>query len=295
MGPPNAGKSTLLNTYLGQKVAIVTPRPQTTRNQITGILSDNEAQVIFMDTPGVHQLRGKMNRLLLQAAWQAMEEADLLLLILDGDLYARKPDYLERDLKPLLPPLRAEQRPVFIAVNKADLLGDKSRLLPLLEGLHALLPQAEIYPVSALLKDGVPELLRAVKAALPEGEAQFPEDQLSTLSLRFMAAEIIREKLFLNLRQEIPYYTAVDIESWHEDAARGLTLIQAVIYVGRDSHKGMVIGQGGKNLKRVGQSAREELAALLGCKVHLELWVKVKENWPEDPGFLHQLGLGQPL
>jgi GTP-binding protein Era len=293
MGPPNAGKSTFLNSCLGQKVAIVTPRPQTTRNQITGILSDREAQVLFMDTPGVHQLRGKMNRVLLQAAWQAMDDADLLLLILDGDLYARKPEYLDPDLKPLLPSLQAETRPVLLALNKADLLGDKRRLLPLLENLHRDLPRAEIFPVSALTEEGLPELLRAIKTRLPEAPAQFPEDQLSTLSLRFMAAEIIREKLFLNLRRELPYYVAVDIEDWREE--EGLTLISAVIYVGRNSHKGIVIGQGGKNLKEVGQKARQDIAALLNSKVHLELWVKVKENWPEDQLFLHQLGLGRQM
>ena len=291
MGPPNAGKSTFLNSCLGEKVAIVTPRPQTTRNQITGIHTDKDAQIIFMDTPGIHQLRGKMNRLLSQAAWQAMDNADILLLILDGDAYARRPAYLENDLKPLLAPLQAETRPLFIAVNKADLLGDKARLLPLLETLHARLPRAEIFPISALLKDGLPGLLAAVRARLPEREAQFPEDQLSTLSLRFMAAEIVREKLFLLLRQELPYFVAVDIEDWQEEP--GLTRISAVIYAGRDSHKGMIIGRGGQNLKTVGQNAREELAALLHTKVHLELWVKVRENWPEDLGFLHQLGLGQ--
>lgn len=293
LGPPNAGKSTLLNSYLGQKVAIVTPRPQTTRNQITGILSEPDAQVIFMDTPGVHQLRGKMNRVLLQAAWQAMDDADVLVLILDGDMYARKPDYLDNDIKPLSGPLQAEKRPVFVAVNKVDLLGDKSKMLPILESLSTLLPQAEIFPVSALKEDGIAALLNAIKAKLPEGEAQFPEDQLSTLPLRFMAAEIIREKLFLGLRQELPYFVAVDIENWQEEPERGLTVINAVIYVGRDSHKGIVIGQGGKNLKEVGQAARKEIAELLGTKVHLELWVKVKENWPEDLNFLHQLGLGQ--
>lgn len=293
MGPPNAGKSTLLNSYLGQKIAIVTPRPQTTRNQITGILSDKDAQVIFMDTPGIHQLRGKMNRILLQSAWQAMDDADVLMLILDGDMYARKPDYLENDLKPMIGALQAEKRPVFIAVNKVDLLGDKSKLLPILESLAGMLPQAEIFPISALKEDGIAMLLDKVKSVLPEGEAQFPDDQLSTLPLRFMAAEIIREKLFLGLRQELPYYIAVDIESWQEEPERDITIINAVIYVGRDSHKGIVIGQGGQNLKNVGQTARKEIAELLGTKVHLELWVKVRENWPEDMSFLHQLGLGQ--
>lgn len=293
MGPPNAGKSTLLNSYLGQKVAIVTPRPQTTRNQITGILSSDDAQVIFMDTPGIHQLRGKMNRVLLQSAWQAMDDADVLMLILDGDMYARKPEYLDNDIKPLIGPLQAEKRPVFVAVNKVDLLGDKSKMLPILESLAGMLPGAEIFPVSALKEDGIGALLEAVKGKLPEGEAQFPEDQLSTLPLRFMAAEIVREKLFLGLRQELPYYIAVDIENWQEEPERDITIIHAVIYVGRDSHKGIVIGQGGKNLKAVGQAARKEIAELVGTKVHLELWVKVKENWPEDLNFLHQLGLGQ--
>ncbi len=295
MGPPNAGKSTLLNSYLGQKVAIVTPKPQTTRNQINGILSDDDAQVIFMDTPGVHQLRGKMNRVLLQAAWQAMDDADVLLLVLDGDMYARKPDYLDNDIKPLLLPLQNEKRPVLVAVNKVDALGDKSKLLPVMESLQAMLPQAEIFPVSALKEDGLPQLLAAIKERLPEGEAQFPADQLSTLPLRFMAAEIIREKLFLGLKQELPYFIAVDIEDWREEPEKGITFINAVIYVGRDSHKGIVIGQGGKNLKLVGQSARKEIAELVETKVHLELWVKVKENWPEDLNFLHQLGLGQQL
>ncbi|MDL2314447.1 GTPase Era [Desulfovibrio sp. OttesenSCG-928-C14] len=293
MGPPNAGKSTLLNSYLGQKLAIVTPRPQTTRNQITGILSGPDAQIIFMDTPGIHQLRGKMNRLLLQSAWQAMDSADALLLVLDGDMYARKPEFLDHDVKPILPALQAEKRPVLIAVNKIDLLGDKSKLLPLLETLHGFLPNAEIFPVSALTRETLPALLEQIKKSVPEAPAQFPEDQLSTLPLRFMAAELIREKLFMSMRQELPYFTAVDIENWEEEPERNFTRINAVIYVGRASHKGMVIGQGGKNLKQVGQNARKEIEELLGGKVHLELWVKVKENWPEDLNFLHTLGLGR--
>jgi GTP-binding protein Era len=293
MGPPNAGKSTLLNSYLGQKVAIVTPQAQTTRNQITGILSEKDAQIVFMDTPGIHQLRGKMNRLLLQSAWQAMNQADALLLVLDGDMYARKPDFLGHDIKPILPALQGEKRPVLVAVNKVDLLGDKSKLLPILETLHADLPEAEIFPLSALTRNGLPELLAFLKTTLPEREAQFPEDQLSTLPSRFMAAELVREKLFLSMRQELPYFTAVDIELWEEEPERNLTRIHAVIFVGKSTHKGMVIGQGGKNLKQVGASARKDIEALLGTKVYLELWVKIKENWPEDLNFLHTLGLGR--
>ncbi len=292
MGPPNAGKSTLLNTCLGQKVAIVSPRPQTTRNQITGILSEKDAQVIFMDTPGIHQLRGKMNRLLVQSAWQAMEGADVLGIILDADLYAKKPEFLDKDIAPLREPMAAETRPVFVIANKVDLLGDKSKLLPLLQTLHEYWPKAEIFPVSALKGEGIPALVAAIKKVLPEGPAQFPEDQLSTLPMRFMAAEIVREKLFLSLRQELPYSTAVDIEAWDEDVERGHVSINAVIYVGRASHKAMVIGRAGQNLKQVGQSARKDIMELLDRKVHLELWVKVRENWVEDVSFLHTLGLG---
>jgi GTP-binding protein Era len=290
LGPPNAGKSTLLNYYLGQKVAIVSPRPQTTRNRITGILSEKDAQVIFMDTPGLHQLRGKMNRMLQQSAWQAMENADTIGVILDADLYVRKPGYLDKDAAPLHGAIAAEKRPVFIIANKVDLLGDKSRLLPLLESLHARWPAAEIFPASAVTGDGLAPLLDAVKNTLPKRPPQFPDDQLSTLPMRFMAAEIVREKLFLSLRQEVPYSTAVDIESWEENEGR--VVIHAVIYVGRPSHKAMVIGHAGRNIKEVGQAARLEIAQLLERKVHLELWVKVKENWIEDAAFLHSLGLG---
>ena len=292
MGPPNAGKSTLLNTFLGQKVAIVTPKAQTTRNRITGILSDADAQIIFMDTPGIHATRGKLNRLLSQTAWDASKDADVIMVILDAELYLRRPEYMEKDIKPLLEAIRAETRPVLVLANKVDLIGDKSKLLPLMEQLHATWPLAELFPVSALNKVGLEGLVAKIKKDLPEGEAQFPADQLSTVPVRFMATESIREKLFLNLHQELPYAVAVDIENWEEDPARDLTIINAVIYVTRPSQKAIVIGKGGANLKKVGQAARLEIAEILGTKVHLELWVKVREDWTEDLGFLHSLALG---
>lgn len=289
MGPPNAGKSTLMNTYLGDKVAIVTPKPQTTRNQISGILSEPSAQVIFVDTPGVHQLRGKMNRMLVQSAWQAMHGADLILVVLDGDVYVRRPESLEPDLEPMLRAVAQETRPVAVALNKVDLFHDKSRMLPLLQQLHGVWPQAEIFPVSALTGDGLPPLLTFIKKHLPAAPAQFPEDQLSTVPLRFMVAEIIREKLFISLKQELPYYTAVNIEQWQEDTERKFTTIHAVIYVGRANHKGMVIGKNGQHLKQIGIDARKEIEALLEHRVHLELWVKVREGWTEDQSFLQAM------
>ena len=292
MGPPNAGKSTLLNSLLGQKVAIVTPKAQTTRNRITGILSDAETQVIFMDTPGIHVTRGKMNRLLSQTAWEASKDADIIIVMLDAELYLRRPEYMDNDIKPLLEAIKAETRPVLVLANKVDLIGDKSKLLPLMEQLHETWPLAELFPISALNEVGLEALLAKIKRELPEGEPQFPEDQLSTLPVRFMAAESIREKLFINLHQELPYSIAVDIENWEEDPERNLTIINAAIYVTRSSQKAIVIGKGGQNLKKIGQAARLEIAEILGTKVHLELWVKVREDWTEDLGFLHSLALG---
>lgn len=291
LGPPNAGKSTLLNSALGHKVAIVTPRAQTTRNQIVGILSEPDAQIIFMDTPGIHQQRGRMNKVLLQTAWQSMHSADVILVMLDADLYIKKPDFLENDVKPLMDAVASEERPVIVAVNKVDLFRDKSKMLPLFIDLQKMWPKAEVFPVSALTRDGLPELVKLLKSKLPVAPALYPEDQLSTLPVRFMAAEIVREKLFLALRQELPYSVAVEIEKWDEEEGRDLTTIHAVIYVGRPSHKSMVIGKAGATIKDIGTKARADIQTLLEQKVHLELWVKVREGWTEDVGFLRSLGL----
>ena len=292
MGPPNAGKSTLLNALLGQKVSIVTPRAQTTRNQIVGILSEPGAQIIFMDTPGLTRARGHLPKLMLQSVWQSMDTADALLLILDCDLYLRKPEFLERDIEAFAQALAVDERPVIVLANKVDKFVDKSRMLPLLERLQTMWPKAEIFPVSALIRDGLSELVALLTKKLPAGPAQFPEDQLTTASLRFMASEIIREKLFLRLTQEVPYSVAVEIESWEELEDEGRTLVHAVIYVGRSSHKAMVIGRGGAGIKEIGSAARQEMQELLDRKVHLELWVKVREGWMEDPHLARSLGFG---
>ncbi|MDR2694830.1 MAG: GTPase Era [Deltaproteobacteria bacterium] len=292
MGPPNAGKSTLLNALIGQKVSIVTPRAQTTRNRIVGILNAPGAQVMFMDTPGLTRARGHLPKLMLQSVWQSMDAADVLLLILDCDLYLRKPEFLARDTEALDRALAEDERPLIVMVNKVDKFADKSRMLPLLERLQAMWPKAELFPASALLRDGLSGLAALIIQYLPAGPAQFPEEQLSTASVRFMAAEIIREKLFLRLAQEVPYSAAVDIESREEPEDGGRVLVHAVIYVGRPSHKAMVIGRGGAGIKETGSAARLEMQELLGRKVHLELWVKVREDWTEDPHFMRSLGLG---
>ena len=294
MGPPNAGKSTLTNALVGQKVAIVTAKPQTTRNRIVGILTQKDAQVIFMDTPGVHalrgQTRGQLGKIMVQSAWQSFAVANCIVLVIDGDLYLRKPDFMERDLAPLIQPLAEEERPVVVVVNKVDLFHDKSRMLPLLESVAQMFPKAEIFPASALRRNGVEQLLELIRSHLPEGEAQFPEDQLSTAPMKFRAAEIIREKLFEKLYQEVPYSVAVDVEVWDEEDDR--VLIHAAIYVAKPSHKAMVIGRAGEGIKAIGTAARKEIRDLVDKKVHLELWVKVREDWVDDPQFLHSLGFG---
>ena len=294
MGPPNAGKSTLTNALVGQKVAIVTAKPQTTRNRIVGILTQKDAQVIFMDTPGVHalrgQTRGQLGKIMVQSAWQSFAVANCIVLVIDGDLYLRKPDFMERDLAPLIQPLAEEERPVVVVVNKVDLFHDKSRMLPLLESVAQMFPKAEIFPASALRRNGVEQLLELIRSHLPEGEAQFPEDQLSTAPMKFMAAEIIREKLFEKLYQEVPYSVAVDVEVWDEEDDR--VLIHAAIYVAKPSHKAMVIGRAGEGIKAIGTAARKEIRDLVDKKVHLELWVKVREDWVDDQQFLHSLGFG---
>ncbi len=296
MGPPNAGKSTLTNALVGHKVAIVTATPKTTRNRITGILTEPGGQAVFMDTPGVQSLRGhlrgQVGKMMSQSAWQSFSDADVVLLVADADLYLRHEEFLEKDLAPLLRALEEEERPVIVAVNKVDLFHDKSRMLPLLIRLSELLPRAEIFPLSALRRDGVKELRELIISKLPEGEAQFPEDQISTLPMRFMAAEIIREQLFDRLYQEVPYSIAVDIEQWDEDEERNQVIIHAAIYVARASHKAMVIGRAGAGIKEIGTAARKQIMELVDKKVHLELWVKVREDWPEDARFLHDLGFG---
>lgn len=296
MGPPNAGKSTLLNAMIGQKVTIVTPKPQTTRNQIVGILTDANAQIIFMDTPGVAQLRGRLNKSMIQAVWQSLAKADVILLVLDAQLYIRHPEYLDRDGEPLREALANEKRPLIVAANKIDLFADKSKMLPLLTRLQEFWPTAEIFPISAQNNDGLDDLKKLIESKLPERPPVFPEDQISTASLRFMASEIIREKLFLHLRQEVPYGVAVDVESWDEDQEKKLTVIHATIYVARPMYKAMIIGKGGEGIKTIGTEARIEIEELTGNRVHLELWVKVRENWQDDPAFLRELGqASEPL
>lgn len=289
IGPPNAGKSTLLNSILGQKLAIVSPKPQTTRNRISGILTMNQTQIVFLDTPGVHQSKQPMNRYLVQSAWQALSGADQVLIVLDALLYIRNQRKLKADLMHLQSSELLSTMQMALVLNKVDLVQDKQSLLPLMQSLHQAWPEAKIFPVSADQGQGVSKLLEHVLQCLPFGPVLYPEAQLSTLPMRFLASEIIREKLFLSLEQELPYSLAVQIESWQEDQKAGLTWVQGLIFVSRASHKPMIIGKNGAMLKKVGQAARLELETILGQRVHLELWVKVKPKWNRSQRYLQEL------
>jgi GTP-binding protein Era len=291
VGPPNAGKSSLMNSLLGQKLAIVTAKPQTTRNRLSGILTAPGLQVAFLDTPGLNPRPGRMNRFLNESAKAALADSDAVVVVLDAARLLDRPKALEADLATLARPVIEAGRPVLVALNKVDLVRDKARLLPLMQALSARFPGAPLLPVSARRAEGLDALLSEVAARLPEGPPLFPADQLSTAPLRFLAAEIIREKLFVHLSQELPYATAVEIDLFEEGPEA--THIAATVYVGREGHKPMVIGRGGQMLKTIGSEARAELVELLESKVRLDLFVKVREGWTEDQGFLRSLGFGE--
>ncbi|MFP4084669.1 MAG: GTPase Era [Desulfonatronovibrio sp.] len=289
VGLPNAGKSTLMNNLVGEKVAIVTPRPQTTRNRITGILTADNCQIVFLDTPGINQAGGRMNELLNRAAMEGLTSADVTIILVDTPRYAGRPGFIHKELAFLQTRIQ-DFAHVFIAANKVDKIKDKKNMLPVFRELADIFPGREILPVSALTGYGCDSLLERILSFLPAGAALYPEDQISTLPMRFMAAEIIREKLFMQTRQEVPYGLAVEIEYWTEED--NLTRIGALIYVLKSSHKSIVIGKKGHVLKTAGMEARQEIESLTGKKVFLETWVKVRPGWNENQNILSSLGLG---
>jgi len=293
LGPTNAGKSTLLNRVIGQKVSIVSPKPQTTRNSISGILTEGEVQAVFLDTPGLHRQKRGIAPLLMRSAYAALTRADVVLVLLDAAQYSRRIEGLANDLRPIVRVLQGSPTPVVVALNKADVVKEKARMLPVLGAVGEALPGAELFPISALTGLGVSELLAALLSRLPEGRHQFDPDEVSTAPVRFMVSEIVREKVFLALGEELPYSTAVTVDDWDEVSKPGLIKIQATILVGRESHKPMVIGKGGERIKDIGQKARIEIEELLESKVFLELWVKVRPNWADDPALLRELGVGE--
>jgi GTP-binding protein Era len=282
-GRPNAGKSTLLNRILGTKIAIVTPKPQTTRRRLLGVRTEPGWQIVFVDTPGYHRASGLLNQRMVANALKALPDADVVLWMIDAE---RGLDDLEEEIAQRLP----AGRTVVIAVNKVDKVRKES-LLPLLERLAQLAPGSELVPVSALTGDGVPGLLEILVAALPEGPRFYASDTLTDESERGLVAEFVREKVMLQTSQEVPYSVAVTVDSFEEKPDRNLCVIKATIHVERDSQKGILIGRGGQKLKSIGSSARRDVERLLGTKVFLELFVRVQREWTKRRGSLDEFGV----
>ncbi|GBE13808.1 GTPase Era [bacterium BMS3Abin13] len=289
VGPPNAGKSTLLNYFLGQKIAIVTPRPQTTRNRILGIVTGESYQIMFLDTPGLHKPRELLNREMVRIAMDTLAEADVVLFL--ADAAAMAPARLERHRQEYLGYLEQLRCPVVLALNKVDLL-EKNKLLPIMDwygGLHSF---AAVVPISALKGEGTDILINELLRFLPEGPQYYPDDVPTDAGQRFIAAEIIREKVFLLTREEVPYSTAVLIDSFQEPEEEGRpVIIHATIMVEQGSQKGIIIGRQGRMLGEIRKSAVPDLEELLDCKVVLKLWVKVKKKWTRNERILRELGM----
>jgi len=289
VGPPNAGKSTLMNALLGQKISIVTHKPQTTRNRILGVVNGDNYQIVLIDTPGLHRADQPLNREMVRIAMESMQGVDALLFILD--VSKAIPEKLKRDKeKELAEYMKTIEAPAILVLNKVDLI-EKAKLLPLIETYSKMYPFQSVLPLSALYADGTDQLVSKLLEVLPWGPKYFPDDIPTDVTERFLAAEIIREKIFLLTGQEIPYCSAVLIESFKEDPVKELVTIHAAIVLERPSQKGIVIGKGGRTLKSIGTEARKDIEAMMEKKVMLKLWVKVKKNWPQDERFLKEIGL----
>jgi GTP-binding protein Era len=297
VGRPNAGKSTLLNRVIGEKVSITAGKPQTTRNRVVGIFTRADAQIVLVDTPGIHVARSRMNKTMVRTAETSLADVDGVCWVVDGiravDRAKRKRPIVDRGGDHMIGLISGVNVPTTIALNKVDKIA-KSKLLPVMAAYSQRLPSADIVPVSALNGDGVDVLVGLWTGRLPEGPALFPEDQIMDGSERFLVSELIREKVFRLTDQEIPYSTAVDVEKFDEsqrDGEQPRVDIFARIFVERDSQKGMVIGKGGAMLKRIGTMARKDMERLLGAHVYLELHVTVKDKWTRNPRLLGELGL----
>ena len=289
VGAPNAGKSTLMNHLLGQKISIVTPKAQTTRNRIAGIVTKDDFQIVFLDTPGLHSSESILNVEMVRIAMESLNDVDCVLFL--HDVTKSSIAQIEKaELQRLQKVFDNVKCPAILLLNKIDLI-DHRKLLPVIERYSTIFPFTAVIPVSALKGDGTELLLQEILKLLPEGPQYFPEDIPTDATERFLCGEIVREKVFLLTGQEIPYSSAVLIESFKEDEEKGLVTIHATIYVERDSQKGMVIGKGGKKLKGIGTAARKDIENLLTAKVLLKLWVKVRKNWSQDEKFLRELGM----
>ena len=281
IGRPNAGKSTLMNALLGEKIAITSDKPQTTRNKVTGILNEPGVQVVFLDTPGIHRPKGLLNEYMVKAAKEACKEVDLIIFMVEAN---SKPGPMEEEIVELLKGLKTK---TFLVINKIDLV-EKPNILPVIEKYASMYGFDEVIPVSSLKGENLDDLKATIIKSMPAGPQYFPEDELSDQPERFIVAEIIREKIFRMTKDEVPYSTAVLVEDMKDKG--DIIYTRADIYVEKDSHKGIIIGAKGQMLKSIGQAARKDIEALLGTKVFLELFVKVKKDWREKPGVLKEMG-----
>ncbi len=284
VGPPNVGKSTLLNALLNQKISIVSPKPQTTRNRILGIMNAPDYQIVLLDTPGLHQSECQLNQGMVRAAVETLTEVDVIIFIIDATSLLPKgkeapTDYLSK----------VKSTPAILLINKIDLV-NKEKILPIINTYEALHNFKAIIPISALKKEGTDLLVSELLTILPEGPRYYPEDIPTDSTERFIVEEIIREKVFLLTSKEIPYSTAVMVEQFKEDNQRKLTTIHATIIIEKKSQKGIIIGKGGKKLQQIGTSSRIDIERLLDQKVMLKLWVKVQKNWTKNPRLLKELG-----
>jgi GTPase len=283
VGAPNAGKSTLVNALVGQKVAIVSAKAQTTRTRLMGVAIEGEAQILLLDTPGIFEPKRRLDRAMVTAAWAGAQDADLIALVVDA-----KTGFSHR-IEGMLDQLKGRREPKILVLNKVDLV-KKEALLTLATQLSERLDFEEIYMISAATGDGVSDLKSALAARVPEGPWHFPEDQVSDATDRMLAAEVTREQLYHQLHNELPYQSAVETEKY-EERKDGSVVIHQQILVARDTQKAIVLGKGGTRIRTIGEAARKELSELMGRKVHLFLHVKVNPNWEEDRGLYREIGL----
>jgi len=283
IGRPNVGKSTLLNSLIGDKIAITTHKPQTTRNKIMGIKNIENGQLIFLDTPGIHKVSSPLNQFMVATAMDTFRNADILLLLVEVT------SGIHRDDQHIVNSLQDIRLPVILIINKIDLVR-KNIILPLMDRFRQIFPFTEIIPVSALSNEGVPILIEQLWKLLPEGPRYFPEDMMTDRTERFIASEIIREKITLLTHQEIPYATAVVVETFKEDESKNLIRIQAAINVAKDSQKGILIGKKGSMLKEIGKRARLDMEKFFAARIYLELFVRVRKDWTHDPRMLKEFG-----
>jgi GTP-binding protein Era len=283
-GAPNAGKSTLLNQLVGTKVSIVSPKVQTTRTRVRGIVMTDDAQLVFIDTPGIFAPKRRLDRAMVKAAWNGADDADLVVLVIDAGAG------ITDEVRAIIDQLKSQNRKAILAMNKVDKVADKEKLLRLSQEFFAEEVFTDVFMISAKKGSGTQDLVNFLAAKMPDGPWMFPEDDVSDMPLRLLAAEITREKLYYQLQQELPYSATVETELW-EERKDGSVKLEQTIFVEREGQKAIILGKGGKRIKALGSDARKELEAIFERRVHLFLFVKVRENWGDDPNRFAMWGL----